>query len=160
MEEWAKGVPLDKYHAREQHLASTAFSSDQRLITWILVPKPGANVTPAYAALAAATAAATGQDEVKKATTTFVEGSFEPTQVSIENLERILGALETYERPGMVAKTTDPDGGVKDVSTMSIASVYVPSKYRHHGYGKLMMKYVCFTLSLCLSVSFSSFCVF
>ncbi|KAF9135729.1 hypothetical protein BGW39_000598 [Mortierella sp. 14UC] len=125
MEEWAKGVSQDKYHAREQHLAATAFSSEQRLITWILVPRPDADVTPAYASGAGVGGAKVG-------------GGFDPTDVSNENLERILGALETYERPGLVARVGDE--GVEDVSTMSVASVYVPSKYRHNGYGKLMMK--------------------
>ncbi|KAF9907868.1 hypothetical protein EC991_010466 [Linnemannia zychae] len=125
MEEWAKGVPQDKYHAREQHLAATAFSSEQRLITWILVPRSNVDVTPAYASDVGA--------GVEK-----VQGGFDPTDVSKENLERILGAVETYERPGLVAKVGNEH--VEDVSTMSVASVYVPSKYRHNGYGKLMMK--------------------
>ncbi|OAQ30558.1 hypothetical protein K457DRAFT_124917 [Linnemannia elongata AG-77] len=126
MEEWAKGVPEDKYHARERHLAATAFSSEGRLITWVLVPKPGTDVTESYRE-------AVGEGGVR--------GSFVENDGSKDNLERILGALETYERPGLVARTED-DGeeGVKDVSTMSVASVYVPSKYRHHGYGHLMMK--------------------
>ncbi|KAF9144622.1 hypothetical protein BGX30_012173 [Mortierella sp. GBA39] len=125
MEEWAKGVPEDKYHARERHLAATAFSSEGRLITWVLVPKPGADVTEPYRG-------AVGEGGVK--------GSFVEDDGSKENLERILGALETYERPGLVARTEDGEDGVKDVSCMSVASVYVPSKYRHHGYGHLMMK--------------------
>ncbi|KAF9923141.1 hypothetical protein FBU30_006763 [Linnemannia zychae] len=125
MEEWAKRVPIDQYHAREQHLASTAFSSEGRLITWILVPKPDANVTSAYEAL-------TKDGE-------GVRGGFVESDESEANLERILGAVETYERPGLVARVGE-EGGIKDVSTMSVASVYVPSKYRHHGYGKLMMK--------------------
>ncbi|KAF9092048.1 hypothetical protein BGX23_004654 [Mortierella sp. AD031] len=134
MEEWAKGVPLEKYHARERHLASTAFSSDGRLITWVLVPKPGANVTDGYAQVAAADTEAEGAEGAKK---TFVEGSFDPMSGSVENLRRILGAVETYERPGLVATVAE---GVKDVSSISVASVYVPSKYRHHGYGHYMMK--------------------
>ncbi|KAK3845949.1 MAG: hypothetical protein J3R72DRAFT_8159 [Linnemannia gamsii] len=134
MEEWAKGVPLDKYHAREQHLAATDFSSEQRLITWILVPRPDADVTPAYAASGTGAGAGVGKEEVRLK----VGGGFDPMNVSGENLERILGAVETYERPGMVARVGDKL--VEDVSSMSVASVYVPSKYRHHGYGKLMMK--------------------
>jgi hypothetical protein len=127
MEEWAKGVPEDQYHARERHLASTAFSSEGRLVTWVLVPKPGTDATEAYKA---GRSGAGG-----------VGGAFAEDSVEEENLERILGALETYERPGLVARTEgDEEEGVKDVSTMSIASVYVPSKYRHHGYGHLMMK--------------------
>ncbi|KAG0280712.1 hypothetical protein BGZ95_009095 [Linnemannia exigua] len=137
MEEWAKGVPLDKYHAREQHIvATTEFSSDQRLITWILVPRPDADVTPAYAASGAGPGAGVGK--VGEDVNFRVQGGFDPMDVSNENLERILGAVETYERPGMVARVGDER--VEDVSSMSVASVYVPSKYRHHGYGKLMMK--------------------
>ncbi|KAG0274274.1 hypothetical protein BGZ96_004400, partial [Linnemannia gamsii] len=125
MEEWAKGVPEDQYLAREDRLAETAFSSEGRLVTWVLVPKPGADATEAYKA---------GHPGVGGVGGAFVEDGVEE-----ENLERILGALETFERPGLVARTEGNEEGVKDVSTMSIASVYVPSKYRHHGYGHLMM---------------------
>ncbi|KAG0303372.1 hypothetical protein BGZ98_006759 [Dissophora globulifera] len=137
MEQWAKGVPLPQYHARERHLASTAFSSNGRLVSWVLVPKPGADVTDEYKAwTASATTAAEG-----------VRGAFDPQDGSEANQERIMSAVETYERPGMVAVTaaaaeadTDSRDVVKDVSTIAVASVYAPSKYRNHGYGKLMMK--------------------
>ncbi|KAF9953880.1 hypothetical protein BGZ70_000076 [Mortierella alpina] len=123
MEEWAKGVPLEQYHAREQHLAATAFSSENRLITWILVPKADADVTEEYKTTA-------GDHGVR--------GGFDPKDVSKQNLERILGAVETYERPGIVA--TVGDETLHEVSSVSVASVYAPSKYRSHGYGKLMMR--------------------
>ena len=123
MEEWAKGVPLEQYHAREQHLATTAFSSENRLITWILVPKIDADVTEEYKT-------ATGEEGVR--------GGFDPMDFSKQNLERILGAVETYERPGIVA--TVGDEVLHEVSSVSVASVYAPSKYRNHGYGKLMMR--------------------
>ncbi|KAF9961378.1 hypothetical protein BGZ72_003860 [Mortierella alpina] len=123
MEEWAKGVPLEQYHAREQHLATTAFSSENRLITWILVPKIDADVTEEYKT-------ATGDQGVR--------GGFDPMDFSKQNLERILGAVETYERPGIVA--TVGDEILHEVSSVSVASVYAPSKYRNHGYGKLMMR--------------------
>ncbi|KAF8961782.1 hypothetical protein BGZ46_001288 [Entomortierella lignicola] len=131
MEEWAKRVPLPLYHAREKHLARTDFSSEGRLITWILVPKPNADVTEAYKQWAL---------EKNTATTlvTTVSGGFDPLDTSEENLERILGAVETYERPGIVATIGNEE--LKDVSSMSVASVYAPSKYRNHGYGKLAMK--------------------
>ncbi|KAG0365937.1 hypothetical protein BGZ54_006039 [Gamsiella multidivaricata] len=133
MEQWAKRVPLQQYHAREKHLASTAFSSDNRLITWVLVPKPDVDVTEEYKqSTADAKSAAEG-----------VRGGFNPHDISEENLERILGAVETYERPGIVATSAAGDTsneGLKDVSSVSVASVYAPSKYRNHGYGKLMMK--------------------
>ncbi|KAF9571538.1 hypothetical protein EC968_000432 [Mortierella alpina] len=125
MEEWAKGVPLAQYHAREQHLAATEFSSENRLITWILVPKADADVTEEYKT-------ATGDDGVR--------GGFDPTDFSKQNLERILGAVETYERPGIVA--TVGDEILHEVSSVSVASVYAPSKYRNHGYGKLMMRFL------------------
>ncbi|KAG9322950.1 hypothetical protein KVV02_004326 [Mortierella alpina] len=123
MEEWAKGVPLEQYHAREQHLAATAFSSENHLITWILVPKADADVTEEYKT-------ATGNHGVR--------GGFNPKDFSKKNLERILGAVETYERPGIVA--TIGDEALREVSSVSVASVYAPSKYRNHGYGKLMMR--------------------
>ncbi|KAF9344363.1 hypothetical protein BGX26_004459 [Mortierella sp. AD094] len=134
MEEWAKGVPLPQYHAREKHLASTAFSSDNRLITWVLVPKPNADVTDTYKQWvlnASSSSSSTGA-------IVGVSGGFDPSDISEENMERILGAVETYERPGIVATAGDEE--LKDVSSMSVASVYAPSKYRNHGYGKLTMK--------------------
>lgn len=123
MEEWAKGVPLEQYHARERHLAATAFSSDNRLITWILVPKANADVTEEYKTT-------TGDHGVR--------GGFDPKDFSKQNLERILGAVETYERPGIAA--TVGDKTLHEVSSVSVASVYAPSRYRNHGYGKLMMR--------------------
>ncbi|KAG0216256.1 hypothetical protein BGX28_004621 [Mortierella sp. GBA30] len=129
MEEWAKGVPLHQYHAREKHLANTAFSSENRLITWILVPKPHADVTTEYRLSCSSSSGDNGG----------VRGGFDPHDVSDENLERILGAVETYERPGIVA-TVGEDEDLKEVSSLSVASVYAPSKYRNHGYGKLMMR--------------------
>ncbi|KAF9292140.1 hypothetical protein BGZ68_010395 [Mortierella alpina] len=123
MEEWAKGVPLEQYHARERHLAATAFSSDNRLITWILVPKADADVTEEYKTT-------TGDHGVR--------GGFDPKDFSKQNLERILGAVETYERPGIAA--TVGDETLHEVSSVSVASVYAPSRYRNHGYGKLMMR--------------------
>ncbi|KAF9179213.1 hypothetical protein BGZ51_005181 [Haplosporangium sp. Z 767] len=135
MEEWAKGVPLPQYHARERLLASTAFSSEGRLITWVLVPKPDADVTTAYKEYT--TAATENQDQNKEK---GVRGGFDPEDVSEENLDRILAAVETYERPGIVATSGEGDDSIKEVSSMSVASVYAPSKYRNHGYGKLMMR--------------------
>ncbi|KAF9116209.1 hypothetical protein BGX27_004316 [Mortierella sp. AM989] len=133
MEEWAKGVPLSQYHAREKHLASTAFSSNNHLVTWILVPKLNADVTDAYKQWVLNTSSSAKSQETRA-----VSGGFDPLDISEENMERILGALETYERPGIVATVGDEE--LKDVSSMSVASVYAPSKYRNHGYGKLMMK--------------------
>ncbi|KAF9983295.1 hypothetical protein BGZ65_001942 [Modicella reniformis] len=128
-EEWAKGVPLAQYHARERHLANTPFSSDNRLVTWILVPKSDAEVTAEYRE----------STDFAKTPAEGVRGGFEPEDVSIANLERIMGAVETYERPGMIATAGD-ETGLKDVTSMSVASVFVPSKYRNHSYGKLIMK--------------------
>ncbi|KAI1300707.1 hypothetical protein EDD11_006019, partial [Mortierella claussenii] len=139
MEEWAKGVPLAQYHAREKHLASTAFSSDDRLITWVLVPKPDAEPMDEYKAWSKT------EEATAKGHRNGVHGGFDPQDGSELNLERILGAVETYERPGIVATVAADgqnghgDGELKDVKSVSVASVYSPSKYRSHGYGKLMM---------------------
>ncbi|KAF9580079.1 hypothetical protein BGW38_003409 [Lunasporangiospora selenospora] len=112
MEEWAKGVSLDVYHDRERNLASTAFSSEGRLRTWILVPKD--------------------------------KSTFDPENDSEENLAKILAAVETYQRPGIIASaaqiTGESDDGLRDVESMSVASVYAPKNYRNYGYGKLMCK--------------------
>ncbi|KAF8929913.1 hypothetical protein BGZ52_001655 [Haplosporangium bisporale] len=54
-----------------------------------------------------------------------------------DDLEQILSAVETYERPGIVATVA---GGLQDVSSFSVASVYTPAKYRRHGYGSLLMR--------------------
>ncbi|KAF9913621.1 hypothetical protein BX616_009813 [Lobosporangium transversale] len=130
MEEWAKGVPMSQYHARERHLASTAFSSDNRLKTWVLVPKPDTEVTTEYKEWAAT------EDPEKG-----VRGGFDPQDVSEANLDRIMAAVETYERPGIMATVGETEDGVlRDVNSVSVASVYGPSKFRNHGYGKLMMK--------------------
>ncbi|KAF9437039.1 hypothetical protein BGZ76_002160 [Entomortierella beljakovae] len=137
MEEWAKGVPLPLYHEREEHLASTAFSSDNLLVTWVLVPKPDADVTEEYKLWALCKKEISGEND-KNETDTFVSGGFDPLDASLENLDRILGAVETYERPGIVANIGQEE--LKDVSAFSVASVYAPEKYRNHGYGKLLMK--------------------
>ncbi|KAF9937674.1 hypothetical protein BGZ75_002055 [Mortierella antarctica] len=62
-----------------------------------------------------------------------------PTTFNPEHpdLDLILAALETYDRPGMVATK---EHGVKDVQVMSIASVFTPVQYRGHGYASHMMK--------------------
>jgi hypothetical protein len=52
-------------------------------------------------------------------------------------LDLILSAVETFERPGIVASK---DQGLKDVLSISVASVFTPAPYRGRGYASLMMK--------------------
>ncbi|KAG0228736.1 hypothetical protein BGW41_003347 [Actinomortierella wolfii] len=52
--------------------------------------------------------------------------------------DTILSALETFERPGWVARKED--GQVHDVLAISIASVFTPEKFRGYGYASLLMK--------------------
>lgn len=52
-------------------------------------------------------------------------------------LDQILSAVETFERPGIVASK---DQGLKDVLSISVASVFTPAHYRGRGYASLMMK--------------------
>jgi len=62
-----------------------------------------------------------------------------PKTFSPENpdLDQILSAVETFKRPGMIATK---EGGVKDVLSVSVASVFTPKHYRGHGYASFMMK--------------------
>ncbi|KAF8933958.1 hypothetical protein BGZ58_006026 [Dissophora ornata] len=139
MDQWAKGVPLPQYHAREKYLASTAFSSDNRLITWVLVPKPDADVTMEYRQ----STTTTDSNATNAVVGNAVRGGFDEKDGKDDNLERIMSAVETYERPGMVARVGEngeEEEVLEEVSSVSVASVYAPSKYRNHGYGKLMMK--------------------
>ncbi|KAI7819271.1 hypothetical protein BC939DRAFT_460742, partial [Gamsiella multidivaricata] len=53
------------------------------------------------------------------------------------NLDHVLCAVETFERPGIVATKNQ---GVKDVLSVSVASVFTPPQSRGHGYASLMMK--------------------
>ncbi|KAF9955053.1 hypothetical protein BGZ72_004082 [Mortierella alpina] len=53
------------------------------------------------------------------------------------DLDLILSAVETYDRPGMVATK---EHGVKDVLSISVASVFTPLQCRGHGYASHMMK--------------------
>lgn len=64
----------------------------------------------------------------------LVPKSFDPDH---PDLDQILSAVETYERPGIVATK---DQGLRDVLCVSIASVFCPACYRGHGYATLMMK--------------------
>ncbi|KAF9909939.1 hypothetical protein EC991_007742 [Linnemannia zychae] len=52
-------------------------------------------------------------------------------------LDLILSAVETFERPGIIASKKD---GLKDVISISVASVFTPAPYRGRGYASLMMK--------------------
>ncbi|KAG0377093.1 hypothetical protein BGX24_006723 [Mortierella sp. AD032] len=52
-------------------------------------------------------------------------------------LDLILSAVETFERPGIVASK---DEGLKDVLSISVASVFTPAPYRRRGYASLMMR--------------------
>ncbi|KAG0343436.1 hypothetical protein BG004_005311 [Podila humilis] len=71
----------------------------------------------------------------------LVPKSFDPSKDSSElDLEEILSAVESYERPGIVA--TVEKGRLEDVTSYSIASVYTPAKYRRHGYGSLLMRFL------------------
>ncbi|KAG0357413.1 hypothetical protein BG005_003569 [Podila minutissima] len=101
-EEWAKGVEKPTYFEREVVLSKTNFSNNQKIRTWILVPK------------------------------SFGTNSDKP-----DDLEQILSAVETYERPGIVATV---ESGLQDVPSFSVASVYTPAKYRRYGYGSLLMR--------------------
>ncbi|KAF9288677.1 hypothetical protein BGZ68_010800 [Mortierella alpina] len=53
------------------------------------------------------------------------------------DLDLILSAVETYDRPGMIATK---EHGVKDVLSISIASVFTPAQHRGNGYASHMMK--------------------
>ncbi|KAI8348709.1 hypothetical protein B0O80DRAFT_429415 [Mortierella sp. GBAus27b] len=64
----------------------------------------------------------------------LVPKSFDPDH---PNLDHILCAVETFERPGLVATK---DQGVRDVLSVSIASVFCAAPYRGHGYATVMMK--------------------
>ncbi|KAG0052026.1 hypothetical protein BGZ83_003062 [Gryganskiella cystojenkinii] len=64
----------------------------------------------------------------------LVPKSFDPEN---PDLDQIISALETFKRPGLVATKQD---GVKEVLSVSIASVFTPEHYRGHGYASLMMR--------------------
>ncbi|KAG0337355.1 hypothetical protein BG004_007676 [Podila humilis] len=53
------------------------------------------------------------------------------------DLSLILSAVETFHRPGIVASKQQ---GVRDVASISVASVFTPARYRGHGYGSHMMQ--------------------
>ncbi|KAG0070043.1 hypothetical protein BGZ89_001547 [Linnemannia elongata] len=67
-------------------------------------------------------------------------------------LDQILSAVETFERPGIVASK---DQGLKDVLSISVASVFTPAHYRGRGYASLMMKLLWKEISSMKGVSFS-----
>ncbi|KAF9196085.1 hypothetical protein BGZ49_002902 [Haplosporangium sp. Z 27] len=64
----------------------------------------------------------------------LVPKTFDPEH---PDLDHILSALETYERSGIIATK---EQGLRDVCSVSIASVFTPANYRGHGYASLMMK--------------------
>ncbi|KAF9116338.1 hypothetical protein BGX27_003331 [Mortierella sp. AM989] len=64
----------------------------------------------------------------------LVPKSFDPEH---PDLDLILSAVETFERPGIVATK---EQGLHDVLSVSIASVFTPAHYRGHGYASFMMK--------------------
>ncbi|KAF9135210.1 hypothetical protein BGW39_004142 [Mortierella sp. 14UC] len=64
----------------------------------------------------------------------LVPKTFDPAN---PQLHLILSAVETFERPGIVASKED---GLKDVVSVSVASVFTPAPYRGRGYASLMMK--------------------
>ncbi|KAG0209205.1 hypothetical protein BGX28_010492 [Mortierella sp. GBA30] len=97
--EWGKTLDPDTYFARERHLASQDFSSENRLQAWVLVPR-----------------------------------TFDP---EYPDLDLILSAVETYERPGIIATK---EQGLKDVLSISVASVFTPAQFRGYGYASHMMK--------------------
>ncbi|GJJ77043.1 hypothetical protein EMPS_09402 [Entomortierella parvispora] len=59
------------------------------------------------------------------------------TGESSSDLDQILSAVESFERPGLIATK---EGGIKEGVSVSIASVFTPAHYRGHGYASLMMK--------------------
>ncbi|KAF8943703.1 hypothetical protein BGZ47_005129 [Haplosporangium gracile] len=67
-------------------------------------------------------------------------------------LNLILSAVETFERPGILAAK---DQGLKDVLSISVASVFTPARYRGRGYASLMMKLLWKEISNTKGVSFS-----
>ncbi|KAF9300782.1 hypothetical protein BGZ74_007513 [Mortierella antarctica] len=64
----------------------------------------------------------------------LVPKTFDPEN---PDLGLILSAVETFLRPGMVATK---ELGVRDVASVSVASVFTPAHYRGYGYGSLMMR--------------------
>ncbi|KAF9360789.1 hypothetical protein BGX26_007740 [Mortierella sp. AD094] len=64
----------------------------------------------------------------------LVPKTFDPEH---SNLDLIISAVETFERPGIIATK---EQGLRDVISVSIASVFTPAHYRGHGYASLMMK--------------------
>ncbi|KAG0249593.1 hypothetical protein BG011_009113 [Mortierella polycephala] len=68
------------------------------------------------------------------------------------DLDLILSSVETYERPGLIASK---DQGVRDVATMSIASVFTPERYRGQGYASLMMRLLWKTIKQMDHISFT-----
>lgn len=64
----------------------------------------------------------------------LVPKTFDPEN---PDLSLILSAVETFLRPGVVATK---ELGVRDVTSVSVASVFTPARYRGHGYGSLMMR--------------------
>ncbi|KAF9214646.1 hypothetical protein BGZ59_003284 [Podila verticillata] len=98
-EEWGKTLDLATYHAREIFIANQAFTNNNKLQVWVLVPK-----------------------------------TFDPEN---PDLSLILSAVETFLRPGLIATK---ELGVRDVASVSVASVFTPARYRGHGYGSLMMR--------------------
>ncbi|KAG0269604.1 hypothetical protein BGZ95_002003 [Linnemannia exigua] len=67
-------------------------------------------------------------------------------------LDLILSAVETFERPGIVASKGE---GLKDVLSISVASVFTPVPYRGRGYASLMMKLLWKEIGNMKDVSFS-----
>ncbi|KAF9089063.1 hypothetical protein BGX29_012248 [Mortierella sp. GBA35] len=97
--EWGPKYDPETYFERERVLGSQEFTRDNKLKTWILVPKTFDSAKP--------------------------------------QLDLILSAVETFERPGIVASK---DQGLKEVLSISVASVFTPAHYRGRGYASLMMK--------------------
>ncbi|KAF9439189.1 hypothetical protein BGZ76_009361 [Entomortierella beljakovae] len=64
----------------------------------------------------------------------LVPKSFDPEN---PDGDLILSSLETFERPGIIATK---EQGLRDVLSVSIASVYTPENHRKFGYASLMMK--------------------
>ncbi|KAG0005547.1 hypothetical protein BGZ80_003703 [Entomortierella chlamydospora] len=64
----------------------------------------------------------------------LVPRTFDPEH---PDLDLILSAVETFERPGIIATK---EQGLRDVLSVSIASVFTPAHYRGHGYASLMMR--------------------
>ncbi|KAF9182215.1 hypothetical protein BGZ51_007075 [Haplosporangium sp. Z 767] len=68
------------------------------------------------------------------------------------DLDLILSSAETYDRPGLIASK---DQGVRDVATVSIASVFTPERYRGQGYASLMMRLLWKTIKQMDRISFT-----